>query len=233
MNLRATTTLAAYIATIPAANILVTHYGAVPVGFGLLAPAGVFTIGLALVLRDIAHEMTSRATIWAAIAIGSLLSYLLGTPAVAELVQGTVWANLTTAPRIAAASAASFLLAEGCDLLVYSRLRRKGLLPALLASNAVGLVIDSLLFLWLAFGDLTFLWGQVVAKTEMTLLAAAALSGWVAYRHARNPADLEACGCSTVQRALCGHCVHDRCEDCGTCAGAGHGAHNCRALAVS
>ena len=230
MTLRATGTLAAYIATIPAANILVTHYGAVPVGVGLLAPAGVFTIGLALVLRDIAHELTSRATIWAAIAVGSLLSYLLGTPALGELVQGTVWANLTTAPRIAAASAASFLLAETADLLVYSKLRRSGLLPALLASNAVGLVSDSLLFRWLAFGDLTFVGGQVVAKTEMTLLAAAVLWGWVAYRHAHNPADLEACGCTAGQRALCGHCRHDRCEDCGTCTGAGHGLHECRAL---
>ncbi|MEU8469530.1 VUT family protein [Streptomyces sp. NPDC029006] len=230
MNLRATTTLATYIATIPAANILVTHYGAVPVGFGLMAPAGVFTIGLALVLRDIAHELTNRTTVWAAIGTGSLLSYLLGTTAVAELVQGTVWANLTTAPRIAMASAASFLLAETSDLLVYSRLRRNGFLPALLASNAVGLVIDSLLFLWLAFDSLTFLWGQVVAKTEMTLLAAVVLSGWVAYRHAHNPADVEACGCGTAERALCGHCAHDRCEDCGTCIGAGHGEHQCAAL---
>jgi hypothetical protein len=43
--------LAAYIATIPAANWAVTRFGVVPVGFGLLAPAGVYAVGIALVLR--------------------------------------------------------------------------------------------------------------------------------------------------------------------------------------
>ncbi|MBQ1167253.1 VUT family protein, partial [Streptomyces sp. A73] len=60
--------LAAYIATIPAANWLVDHYGAGPVGPGLLAPAGVYAVGVALVLRDLAREAAGRAAILAAIA---------------------------------------------------------------------------------------------------------------------------------------------------------------------
>lgn len=236
MRLRTVTTLAAYIATIPAANILVTQFHTWPVdaglfGWGLYAPAGVFTVGLALVLRDIAHELTSRKTILAAIGIGSLISYLLGAPAFADLVHGTVWANLATSTRIAWASAASFLIAEGADFLVYDRLRRQGLLPALIASNAVGLAIDSLLFLQLAFGSLQFLTGQIVAKAEMTVLAAIVIAVWVAYRARRNPPVVgDPCKCTTVQRALCGHCRHDRCQDCGQCAGAGHGQHECPAL---
>ena len=35
----------------------------------------------------------------------------------------------------------------------------------------VGLVVDSLVFLWLAFGSLDFLLGQVIGKTWMVLLA--------------------------------------------------------------
>jgi uncharacterized PurR-regulated membrane protein YhhQ (DUF165 family) len=215
MRLRTVITLAAYIATIPAANILVTQFGAVPVGFGLAAPAGVFTVGLALVLRDLAHEWAGTRIVWAAIAVGSLLSFLLADPA------------------IAAASAVAFAVAESLDLLVYAPLRRRGLLLALLASNAVGIAVDSLLFLQLAFGDLTYLWGQIAAKSWMTLLAAAVLAGIVRRRKQANPAEaagLESCGCLLVQRFLCGHCKHDRCEDCGQCAGAGHGVHECLAL---
>ncbi|MBQ1164378.1 hypothetical protein KBZ21_41025, partial [Streptomyces sp. A73] len=43
-GITAASLLAAYIATIPAANWLVDHYGAVPVGPGLLAPAGVYAV---------------------------------------------------------------------------------------------------------------------------------------------------------------------------------------------
>lgn len=165
MKLRATATLAAYIATIPAANMLVTHYGAVPVGFGLMAPAGVFLVGLALVLRDLLHEWAGRWAVFAAIAAGAMLSYLLAAPA------------------LATASAAAFGVAELADMAVYTPLRRRGLTVAVLASNAVGLVVDSLLFLHLAFGSLAFLPGQIVAKAEMTLLAVAVL--WAIDRYRR------------------------------------------------
>lgn len=164
MNLRATTAAAGYIATIPAANLLVTHFGAVPVGFGLLAPAGVFMVGLALVLRDLVHETAGRWAVLAAIVAGTALSYALADPA------------------LATASAAAFGVAELADMAVYTPLRRKGLLVAVAASNAVGLVVDSVLFLHLAFGSLAFLPGQIVAKAEMTLLALLVLWAIARYR---------------------------------------------------
>ena len=40
---------AAYLATIVAANWAVVHFGVIPVGFGLLAPAGVYFVSAALV----------------------------------------------------------------------------------------------------------------------------------------------------------------------------------------
>jgi len=40
-----------------------------------------------------------------------------------------------------------------------------------LASSVVGLVVDSVLFLWLAFGSLEFLAGQILGKLWMVLLA--------------------------------------------------------------
>lgn len=212
MNLRTPAVITAYVATIPAANMLVDHFDAVPVGFGLVAPAGVFMVGLALVLRDLAHEAAGYKAVLAAIGFGTVVSYLLADPV------------------IATASAVAFVFAELADMAVYSPLRKRGLVLALLASNAVGLGVDSILFLKIAFGDLGFVWGQIVGKTEMTLLAGIVLAYLVRRRRKANPADLKPCGCTVVQRALCGHCRHDRCEDCGTCVGAGHGPHECIAL---
>ncbi|MBY8879579.1 VUT family protein [Actinacidiphila acidipaludis] len=151
-------TVIAYIATIPAANLAVAHFGAVPVGLGYVAPAGVYFVGLALVLRDLAREATGRGAILAAIAIGTVLSYLLADPS------------------LATASAVAFAVAETMDFVVYEPLRRRGLLVAILASNAVGLLVDSLLFLHLAFGSLNYLPGQILGKTWMTVVAVIVLA---------------------------------------------------------
>jgi len=50
-------------------------------------------------------------------------------------------------------------------------LARRRLVMAVVASSVVGLVVDSIVFLWLAFGSLEFLPGQVVGKLWMVLLA--------------------------------------------------------------
>lgn len=155
---RAAAVLAAYIATIPAANWLVTEFGAQPVGFGYVAPAGVYAVGLALVLRDLLREAAGRSAVLAAIAVGAVLSWWLADPA------------------LAVASTAAFLVAETLDFAVYEPLRRRGLLVAMLASNAVGLATDSLIFLKLAFGSLEYLPGQLLGKTWMTLAAVAVIA---------------------------------------------------------
>ncbi|KUO22093.1 VUT family protein [Streptomyces dysideae] len=151
-------TLIAYVATIPAANLAVTHFGVVPVGFGYAAPAGVYMVGLALVLRDLARESVGRGAVLAAIGVGTVLSYLLADPA------------------LAVASAAAFAVAESMDFAIYEPLRRRGLLTAMLASNAIGLLADSLLFLKLAFGSFAYLPGQILGKSWMTLAAVAVLT---------------------------------------------------------
>lgn len=152
--------LAAYAATIPAANLLITHVGAVPVAPGLVAPAGVYAAGAALVLRDLVHEWLGKWWALAAMAVGVVLAYLVADPAVAT------------------ASAAAFALSEFADFAVYTPLRKRGLALAVAASGAVGLVIDSALFLWLAFGSFDFLAGQIVGKAWMTLAALAVIVAW-------------------------------------------------------
>lgn len=146
-----------YVATIFAANWLIAHVGIVPVGFGLQAPAGVFAAGVALTLRDIVQVTLGRAAVVVAILTGAALSYLVS-------------------PAFAVASGVAFLVSESADFAVYTPLERRSWLGAVLLSNTVGLVLDSVLFLWLAFGSLAFLPGQVVGKAWMTLLAVALLS---------------------------------------------------------
>jgi uncharacterized PurR-regulated membrane protein YhhQ (DUF165 family) len=156
---------ALYVGTVYLANWMLVHVGTspypgapgvIPVGFGLMAPAGVMAAGAALVLRDIVQYYLDRTVVVVAILVGALIS-------------------LTTSPNFALASATAFLVAELVDMAVYTPLERRGLVKAVLASNAVGIFFDSAIFLWLAFGTLDFIWGQVVGKAEMTLLAAGLL----------------------------------------------------------
>ena len=89
--------------------------------------------GLAFTLRDVVHRTLGRLAVVGAILAGAALSY-------------------TISPAFATASAVAFLVSELADLSVYEPLRARGWMPAVVASNVVGIVVDSLLFLWLAFG---------------------------------------------------------------------------------
>jgi hypothetical protein len=148
--------------TIPLANWLIGHAGTtcvpqgpclVPVLPSLMAPSGVTMIGVALVLRDLTQRRLGTGASALAVIAGAALSALLAPPA------------------LVVASAAAFLLSEGADLAVYTPLARRRLVVAVVASSLVGLVIDSIVFLWLAFGSLEFLAGQVVGKAWMVLLS--------------------------------------------------------------
>jgi len=149
---------ATYIFTIIAANWAVENYGLIPVGFGLLAPAGVLFAGLAFTLRDLLHEAAGLPVVAAAIIAGTAVSLAVGDP------------------TLALAAASAFLLSELADLAVYTPLRKRRWLLAVGASNIVGLIVDSALFLWLAFGSWQFLPGQVVGKAWMTVAAVIVLA---------------------------------------------------------
>lgn len=142
-----------YLACIPVANLLVTHLAPVPIGFGYLAPAGVLVAGIAFTVRDLLQLVAGRAVVLLAIVLGTALSLLLAPPA------------------IALASGAAFIASELLDMAVFTPLARRNLLAAVGASNTLGLVVDSVLFLALAFGSLAYLPGQIIGKLAMTLLA--------------------------------------------------------------
>jgi uncharacterized PurR-regulated membrane protein YhhQ (DUF165 family) len=147
---------ATYVSTIVAANWAIATFGIVPVGFGLEAPAAVFFAGLAFTFRDLTHERVGRNWTIVAILVGAVVSGLLS-------------------PALALASGSAFLLSEFADFAVYAPLRERRWLLAVGLSNIVGFIVDSVVFLRLAFGSFDFLLGQLVGKGYMTLLAVAVL----------------------------------------------------------
>ena len=154
--------LAGFALCIPIANWMIGNVGTkcvpngpclMPVGFGIMAPSGVIMIGLALVLRDLVQRRLGVGWAAGAVVAGAAISAFLAPPA------------------LVVASGVAFLLAEMADLAVYTPLQRRRLVLAVVASSFVGLVIDSIIFLYLAFGSLQFLLGQVMGKSWMVLAA--------------------------------------------------------------
>jgi uncharacterized PurR-regulated membrane protein YhhQ (DUF165 family) len=156
-----------YIGTIIAANWATQHLGrppeapgaphTIPVWPGIAAPSGVLFAGLAFTARDLTQEWLGRIVVAISILVGALCSFAVASS------------------RLAFASGIAFLLSETADFAVYTPLRERRWWLAVLASNVVGLIGDSILFLWIAFSSLEFLSGQVIGKVWMTALALAVL----------------------------------------------------------
>jgi uncharacterized PurR-regulated membrane protein YhhQ (DUF165 family) len=145
----------ALVASVVAANYVTTRYGFINVGFGLQATAGTIFAGLALALRDAIQDLIGKAAVLAVIVVAALVSYAVSDPA------------------IAIASAAAFGVAELLDFAVYTPLRRKARLGdyrwgiAVLASGVVGALVDTIVFIGIAFGAAAIgsvLLGQFVGK---------------------------------------------------------------------
>lgn len=159
MNRTAIALALAYVASIVAATWAVEAFGVVPIGLGYSAPAAVYVVGLTLVLRDLLQRAAGKKITIALIVVGALLSALIS-------------------PVLALASATAFLVSELVDLLLYSALAGRGvnLYGAIVGSNIVGALVDSVIFLTIAFGSLQFLPGQWLGKLLATAVAVAILA---------------------------------------------------------
>lgn len=143
------------------ANWVTTDYGFIPIGFGLQATAGTIFAGFALAARDAIQDTWGRWAVLIVIVVGTGLSFLI------------------SAPAIAIASAAAFGIAELLNFAVYTPLRTKSKLGdkrwavAVVSSNIVGAVTDTIVFLGIAFGVASImpaLPGQLVGKMYATVL---------------------------------------------------------------
>jgi uncharacterized PurR-regulated membrane protein YhhQ (DUF165 family) len=180
-NIEGTLFFLAFMACIPIANWMIGHVGTqcvpdgpclIPVAPTIMAPSGVLMIGVALVLRDMLQRRLGKSWSLAAIALGTILSGAIAPP------------------TLVLASAAAFLISELADFAVYTPLQRRRLVFAVFASGAVGATVDSVAFLYLAFGSLEFLAGQIIGKALMVVasLPVIALLRWRDDRVGLSPA---------------------------------------------
>lgn len=137
-----------YLASIAAANVLAAGF---PAWTPLIA---LVFIGFDLTARDRLHDRWQGRTLWLRmlllIVAGGLLSWLISG----------------AAGRVALASCIAFIVSGVADALIYHLLRGRSRQARINGSNVAGALIDSLLFLPLAFGvvgPLTMLL-QFVAK---------------------------------------------------------------------
>jgi uncharacterized PurR-regulated membrane protein YhhQ (DUF165 family) len=153
------TCLALFLASIPFANWWLTNHGLWD-SFGPIPgpiPSAVWVVGFAFVLRDLAQLELGRGWSWAAIAVGCFLSW---------------W---VAAPAIAFASAMAFLWSESTDALIFTPLANRGttkmFLLGVTISGYAASVVDSALFVRLAFHSFDGWWQLTLAKVFFVLLA--------------------------------------------------------------
>lgn len=155
-------TAATYLATIVGANWAVKTFGPIPVGFGFAAPAGVYFVAAALVLRDAVQYGLGRVRVLLVMTAGVALSAVVA------------------GPRLAFASGLAFAVSELTDFALFTWIAPRWV-RAVLAGGLAGAVADSAVFLSIAFGSLAFLPGQLFGKAYGIVFAA----GVIAWRRQR------------------------------------------------
>lgn len=153
---------ALYCGAIVGSNYAIGHWGTpvpgahlTPVGFGLMAPSGVWFAGLSFPARDVTQRIAGRWIGILAIVTGAAISWGI-SPHV-----------------IAVASGLTYLCSESADFLVYTPLQRRFFVPAVVASGIVAAVVDSVLFLHLAHlpAGWSAVGGLILGKTWVVLAA--------------------------------------------------------------
>lgn len=151
---------AGLIGSVVVANWATSTFGFVPVGFGQAATAGTLAAGIALAARDAIQDALGKWWMLAFLAVAGVLSFLVADP------------------HIAVASLAAFTVSELLDFAVYTPIRNKSRLgdkrwaAAVICSDIVGIIADTIVFIGIAFGMST-VWqampGQFIGKAWATV----------------------------------------------------------------
>jgi uncharacterized PurR-regulated membrane protein YhhQ (DUF165 family) len=117
-------------------------------------PSALWVVAISFVLRDIAQITLGRSFAWAAIAVGTVLSWWLASP------------------QLALASGAAFLISESIDAAIFTPLANRGrFLLAVTISGYVAGFIDSAVFLRIAFDSWAGWWQLGIAKAIVVMIA--------------------------------------------------------------
>ncbi len=139
-----------YLGSIVFANVLVMQFGIVHAA-GLSFPAGAAAIGITFTARDLVQRRFGKWGCWFWMFVAAGISALFS-------------------PALALASLGAFVVAEGLDWAVFTAtpLSFKG---RAIVSNIVGTPLDSIIFVYLAFGPIwDAMWGQTIVKLASSLI---------------------------------------------------------------
>ena len=139
-----------YLGSIVVANLLVTYFGIIQVA-GISFPAGAVAVGFTFTARDLVQRKFGKWGCWIWMFAASAISAIFS-------------------PTLALASLGAFVVAEGLDWAVFtaSPLSFRG---RAIVSNIVGTPLDSIIFVYLAFGPIwDAMWGQTIVKLASSLL---------------------------------------------------------------
>lgn len=139
-----------YLGSIVIANLLVMNYGIVEFG-GLSFPAGAVAVGFTFTARDLVQRRFGKWGCWTWMFAAASISALFS-------------------PTLALASLGAFVVAEGLDWAVFTAapLSFRG---RAIVSNLVGTPLDSVIFVYLAFGPVwDAMWGQTIIKMASSLI---------------------------------------------------------------
>src|SRR5262245_29594347 len=148
--------LAMFLASIPFANWWLTVHGLAHYPLIGTVPSAVWIIGVAFVLRDLGQLGAGRRWAWAAIVAGVVISYVVADA------------------RVATASAVAFAWSESTDALIFTPLANRGTRAFILGVSISGYaasVVDSVLFVRIAFGSYAGWWQLTVAKILFVMAA--------------------------------------------------------------
>ena len=145
----------------------------------LTAPGGTYLIGIALSLIELAHRTAPtrrdgfvNAQIMVACGFGAS-ALLAGYLAILDAMppDDALFDRLSGTWRIVLGSLVAFLISETIDNSFGAWLRdRVHDAVRVVATNAVSVPLDSVVFLLIAFGSLEFIEGQIVVKYAVTLV---------------------------------------------------------------
>jgi queuosine precursor transporter len=148
---------------------------------GDAAPGGAYLIGVALALIELGHRtaptrregwLNAQIMVACGFAASALLAvYIKLVDAAPAAFPGQTFHDIADTWRIVGASLAAFAVSGTVDNAFGAWLRgRVHDWLRVLATNAVSVPLDSIVFLTIAFGSLEFLKGQLEAKYAATLL---------------------------------------------------------------
>ena len=150
-------------------------------------PAAIFLYAVTFTILDVLHRELGykglRAVIWAGFAANALLAFYawfaVSLPAASFYTNSKAFSDvLGSAPRIVVASLLAYLVSSFTDREIYHLVvTRWGAKPWLrvITSNAVSTLIDSLLFITIAFAGvfpiLVLILGQYIVKMAVAVLS--------------------------------------------------------------